>query len=554
MSSLDIYNSLTRSTTLTRTYSISLDSNAFKPVYRECLDDAEDLAKLGYTQAFDRGLSLFSVFSVSFSVLGLLPSVAATMCFTMLAGTPGMVWGWLLAMVFVDCLAAALAELCSSMPTSGGLYYSASVLAPKGWGPLASWITGWSNYLGQLIGFPSCVYSLSSMTLSAIRISQEDYKVKPYQLYFLCVAFILVFAIMASLPTKVIGRINSFGTLLNTVFLFVSMLVILIEAGSRNGFNKSSDVWTKFNNVTSWPDWFAVFMSFCGVIWIMAGFDTSFHLSEECANASMNAPNGIFLTSTIGGLVGWLFQLVIAYTIVDINAVVTSDNLWVAYLTQVLSKKTAMFIVSLTIVSNFIMAQGVLIASSRIAYSYARDEVLPCSKWMAQVHKRTMTPVHTVIVNGTIAIVVLLLIFAGSITVNAVFSVTAIAAFTAFTVPIFLRAFIVSDKDFRRGPWNLGRFSRPICAIATIFVIIMIPILCFPNSSRPSMQQMNWTCLVFGLPMGAVVLWYAISAKHWFIGPKTNIAVVGLAGMSVLEKGIAQSFDSDRYIKEKSSY
>ena len=43
------------------------------------------------------------------------------------AGTPGMVWGYLIAMFFIQCVALSMAELCSSMPTSGGLYYAAAV-------------------------------------------------------------------------------------------------------------------------------------------------------------------------------------------------------------------------------------------------------------------------------------------------------------------------------------------------------------------------------------------------------------------------------------------
>jgi len=47
------------------------------------------------------------------------------------AGTPGMVWGWLIAMIFIQCVSMSMAEICSSMPTSGGLYYAAAALAPK---------------------------------------------------------------------------------------------------------------------------------------------------------------------------------------------------------------------------------------------------------------------------------------------------------------------------------------------------------------------------------------------------------------------------------------
>lgn len=66
-----------------------------------------------------------------------------------------MVWGWLVALFFVQCVAMGMAELCSSMPTSGGLYYASAVLAPPGWGPMAAWFTGWSNWIGQVTGAPS---------------------------------------------------------------------------------------------------------------------------------------------------------------------------------------------------------------------------------------------------------------------------------------------------------------------------------------------------------------------------------------------------------------
>ena len=102
------------------------------PVFgRELSADEEVLAALGYKPEFRREFNLWTTFSVSFAVLGLLPSFASTLYYGMgYAGTPGMVWGWLLAMVFIQCVALSMAEICSSMPTSGGLYYASAVLAP----------------------------------------------------------------------------------------------------------------------------------------------------------------------------------------------------------------------------------------------------------------------------------------------------------------------------------------------------------------------------------------------------------------------------------------
>lgn len=131
------------------------------PVYeRDLTADDEVLVALGYKPEFKREFSLWTTFCVSFAVLGLLPSFAATLYFGLgYAGTPGMVWGWLIAMVFIQCVAMSMAELCSSMPTSGGLYYASAVLAPPGYGPFAAWITGWSNWLGQVTAAPSVNYA-----------------------------------------------------------------------------------------------------------------------------------------------------------------------------------------------------------------------------------------------------------------------------------------------------------------------------------------------------------------------------------------------------------
>jgi hypothetical protein len=40
--------------------------------------------------------------------------------------------------------------------------------------------------------------------------------------------------------------------------------------------------------------------------------------------------------------------------------------------------------------------------------------------------------------------------------------------------------FFVGNR-FRPGPWNLGKLSIPIGALASAFVALMVPILCLPS-------------------------------------------------------------------------
>ncbi|MCJ1422938.1 hypothetical protein MMC29_000818 [Sticta canariensis] len=458
------------------------------PVYnREFTADEEILAALGYKPEFKREFSLWTTFCVSFAVLGLLPSFASTLYYGMgYAGTPGMVWGWLIAMFFIQCVAMSMAELCSSMPTSGGLYYASAVLAPPGYGPFAAWLTGWSNWLAQVTGAPSVDYGMAAMILAAGSIGNPEYVPENYQVFLLTVFILFIHGCISSMPTRWIANFNSVGSSLNILGLIV--VIILIPALTNREdqglpkFTRSSVVWGNFYEGTDFPDGLAILMTFVAVIWTMSGYDAPFHLSEECSNANIASPRAIVLTSGIGGLFGWFLQLVVAYTVIDIDSVVESDlgQPWASYLLQVMPQKTALAILALTIMCAFSMGQGCMVAASRVTYAYARDDCLPLSHFIKRVNVHTRTPVNAVWFNTIIGMVMVFLIFGGSIAVGALFSIAAVAAFVAFTIPIFIRVFFVGNR-FRPGPWNLGVFSYPIGVAACAFVLLMVPVLMLPS-------------------------------------------------------------------------
>ncbi|KAK1064622.1 GABA/polyamine transporter [Friedmanniomyces endolithicus] len=502
---------------------------------REWTADEEVLAALGYKPEFKREFTLWTTFSVSFAVLGLLPSFATTLYYGMgYAGTAGMTWGWLVAMIGIQSVAASMAELCSSMPTSGGLYYASAVLAPPGWGPFAAWITGWSNWMGQVTGAPSVNYGTSAMILASASISNPNYTPTNYQTFLLTVLLQLIHGCMASLPTRWIGRVNSAGTTFNILAL-IAVIIIIPAACDRTALNlelnlpkftASSEVWGDIYQGTSYPAGVSVLMSFIGVIWTMSGYDSPFHLAEECSNANIASPRAIFLTSATGGIFGWFLQLVVAYTVVDIPGALTSSlgQPFAAYLVQVLPQRLVLLVLSITIIAGFAMGQGCMIAASRVTFAYARDGCFPFSRYWKHVNTVTRTPVNAVWFNNAVGCCLLLLIFGGNLAIGAIFSIGALAAFVAFTTPIFIRVFFVGNR-FRPGPWNLGKLSIPIGCIASAFVALMVPILCLPASTGDSLTlaSMNWTCVVYGGPMTLILIWWFVDARKWFKGPKINL-------------------------------
>ena len=63
---------------------------------------------------------------------------------------------------------------------------------------------------------------------------------------------------------------------------------------------------------------------------------------------------------------GWFLQLVVAYTVVDIDSVISSElgQPWASYLLQVLPQKTALAALALTIIAAFSMGQGCMVITT----------------------------------------------------------------------------------------------------------------------------------------------------------------------------------------------
>ncbi|GAP86584.1 putative amino acid permease [Rosellinia necatrix] len=488
--------------------------------------DEAALAALGYKQEFKREFSAWTSFAVSFAVMGLLPSIATTMWYGIgYAGPAANTWGWLVSVIFILCIAASMAELASSMPTSGGLYYAAAVLAGPKYGPLAAWVTGWSNWFVQVTGAPSVNWGGASMILAAASIVNPSYVPTAYQTFLLTTFLMIVHACISSMPTLWIAHFNSVGTVINILALILTIIIIPTTTHNVPKFQPSSVAWS-IDNLTDWPDGVAVLMSFLAICWTMSGYDAPFHLAEECSNASVASPRAIIMTALSGSVLGFVLNTLIAYTITDIEAVINTElgQPWAAYLVQVLPRNAALAVLGLTIVCAFSMGQGCMVAASRVCFAYARDDCFGAlSGPLKRVNRHTLTPVNAVWFNTTIGILLLLLIFGGT-AIDAIFSIGAIAAFVAFAIPIFIKIAFVRN-NFRRGPWHLGAFSLPIGALGCAFVLVILPFFNFPavHGANLTPADMNWTSLVYGAPMLFVIIWFFVDAHKWFKGPKINI-------------------------------
>lgn len=55
--------------------------------------------------------------------------------------------------------------------------------------------------------------------------------------------------------------------------------------------------------------------------------------------------------------------------------------------------------------------------------------------------------------------------------------------------------------------------------------LLIIPALCFPAVKGSDLNDltMNYTCLIYGGTMLFALIYYAVSGRKWFKGPRVNV-------------------------------
>ena len=136
--------------------------------------DTDQLHQLGYAQELRRGMKTFSNFAVSFTIISILSGCLTLFGFAMNVGGPAvMTLGWLFVGFFVTLVALGMAEVASSYPTAGGLYYWAAKLAPEsGRNPAQwSWFVGWFNLVGQVAVTAGIDFGLALFTTAFLNLA-----------------------------------------------------------------------------------------------------------------------------------------------------------------------------------------------------------------------------------------------------------------------------------------------------------------------------------------------------------------------------------------------
>jgi amino acid transporter len=465
----------------------------------DALFDEEKLQQLGYKQEFHRELSSVSNYGTALSIICITIGVGGLLTEGLARGGPVvMVWGWLVVSILSMTIGLSMAEICSSLPTSGAMYHWSGLISPHKYAPFISWMTGWYNLLGQItvlcgVCFTCALFILSSvsiglttttMTMEAGEETRWNYSPEPGHVVAVTVA-VIISCLALQYSTRFAHYMFGFGCFIN---IFAPMFTVVMCLSMAPSLQSPTFVFTQWNNASGIEsDAWVVLAGLLMSGWCFTGYDSCVHVSEETRKAGkflyctqgrcllhiyskmkrishsyllmiddtpycaeVAGPVGIVMAIAVSAIFGLMFIIGLLFSIQDVERSITSPT--GLALTQIIydctGKKWTLVIMTFNILAAWVCSYSVLVAGSRMAFAFSRDGGLgkSLSPFFTHIHPYYKVPIRAGRGIGLLAAILVLLYLGNSTAYSAITSLATIALYISYGIPIVLK--LVSGETF----------------------------------------------------------------------------------------------------------
>ncbi|WP_436843505.1 amino acid permease [Streptomyces hundungensis] len=465
---------------------------------------------------------------MSFTIINIISGIFSAFGFGMGAGGPRiLIFGWIGVSVMVLFVGAAMGEIASAYPTSGALYFSAGKLAKRHRGAW-SWYTGWLNFVGQVGGTAATNYAAATFIQAFITMQWPSYEGTPQQTVGIATAILLVQALANTYTVQLVAVVNR----ISVWWLLIGMVVIVVALTVKPSSHQPVSFATHFVNSTGFDNGlYAAMLGLLVTSWTFTGFDGSFHMSEETVRATVNTPKGIMRAIIYSALAGLVLMLALVYAIRDYAAEIGAAAPPVQILVDALGMGTAKLLLLIVIGAMLFCGLANMTSNTRQIFAFSRDGAMPGSRWWHSVSLRTRTPVKAVWLAAACALVLIIPGWWSHTAFTAIVSVNVVGLYLAYGVPIFLRLRL---KDFEPGPWNLGRYGRPVAAVAVVWIVLSSVLFMLPQVSPITVDSFNYAPIALGVVLLIATVWWFANARRRFQGPVSYGSPDEVAAMDLI--------------------
>jgi len=336
------------------------------------------------------------------------------------------------------------------------------------------------------------------------------------------------------------GMLNTFGvklvSRLNDISVWWHIVGVLVIVGALallpDQHQSASFVFTEFVNNTGWGS--GLYVALLGLLlaqYTLTGFDASAHMTEETRDASRSGPRGIVMSILVSLVAGWVLLIGVTFAIQSYDGALGSETGVppAQIFIDAVGLTGGKLLLLIAIGAQLFCGMSSVTANSRMIYAFSRDGALPFSGTWHRINPRTRTPTAAVWLAAGGAFVLGLPYLWNATAYAAVTSIAVIGLYIAYVIPTFLR--LRRGDAFERGPWHLGRWSRLVGTVAVGWVCCITVLFMLPQVNPVTWATFNYTPLAVLAVVGFAGIWWLVSARHWFTGPRVQGSAEELAAV-----------------------
>ena len=483
-------------------------------------EDIKVLHGMGYAQELSRGMSKFSNFAISFSIICILSGgINSFAQATSSIGGAGAGIGWIVGCGVSAVFAVAMAQIASAYPTAGGLYHWGSILGNR----FTGWVTAWLNLLGLIT------------VLGAINIGTAFFFTGTFGSLIGMTGTPGEIVIFVGVITIIQAAINHLGIKLTTLLTDWSGYIILGTTAALillclyyAPTHDWSRLWTFTNNSGDagggvWPQSDSLIylfaLSLLLPVYTITGYDASAHTSEETHKAAHSVPRGIVDSVLWSSLAGWVMLWAMVIAIPDMaEGAKQGWNVFFYTISSIMPAGLTKVLYFFILIAQFLCGLATVTSASRMIFAFSRDGGLPfISKWVSTVSPKFRTPVAAIWTGAVLEFLYVWMAQTVSVGGTNIYTIvvnsTLIFLFLSFTVPIALGFFAIGTKKWpAMGPWDIGIPLYRLFAVLSVLCMALIIYI----AVQPPNDKVLWITLVF-LVITAII-WVLFENKR-FQGP-----------------------------------
>jgi amino acid transporter len=487
--------------------------------------DTRMLHALGYAQELRRGMSGFSNFAISFTIISILSGTLTLYYQGINYGGPvEEAYGWPLVSVFVIIVGLGMAEIASKYPTAGGLYYWASKMGGASWG----WFTGWFNLIGQIAITAGIDYGAAVFTDALLQLLWPNHFTgTAHEVIYVYAVILALHALMNIFSVRLVALLNDISVWWHCLGVLIIVGFLILKPDHHQSFGT---VFSKTINNSGFSHGWILYVLALGLLqaqYTYTGYDASAHMSEETQDAGRTAARGVIMSIVVSAVFGYILALGVTFAIQDFKTTGAAGTFAVKQIfIDSLGTTTAKVMLAIIVGAQFYCGMSSITSASRMMYAFSRDRAVPGHQLWRRLNGQRVPYMAAM----AIAVLAFLCAFPayfgtnGAVAYAAVTSIATIGLYLAYAIPIYLRLRL--GDAWEPGEWNLGRHYKWIGVVACVWVAFIALLFMAPLSPAGVPWNSSFTWLSFNYApvavLGTLILvggWWQLSARKWFKGP-----------------------------------